>query len=139
MGMTKTIENLEEAIQTATAELAMKPAVFEKSVFGLAGCNFESDRLLLDEALRKSSLSTVLGGGFEIMNDSRVALRAGTKDGVGVVLIAGTGSNCYGLNSDGQSAKSGGVDYILSDEGGGYDIGLRSLKAVARDLDSRGD
>src|SRR5690606_21599520 len=38
-----------------------------------------------------------------------------------------------------ETVQSGGVDYILSDEGGGYDIGLRSLKAVAHTLDGRAE
>jgi N-acetylglucosamine kinase-like BadF-type ATPase len=80
----------------------------------------------------------MLGGGFEVVNDSRAALRAGTKDGVGIALIAGTGSNCYGFKSDGREAKAGGLDHILSDEGSGYDIGLRGLRAVVEQLDGRG-
>src|SRR5690606_8528676 len=40
-------------------------------------------------------------------------------------------------NAQGQEAHAGGLDYILSDEGSGYDIGLRLLKAVASCLDGR--
>src|SRR5690606_32417870 len=72
LGLTQAIENLEESVRSAAESLELHPLAFDRSVFGLAGCNFESDRKILDEALRKSSLGAVLGGGFEIVNDSRV-------------------------------------------------------------------
>lgn len=131
------VENLEEAVRLVVQELKAKPVIFDYGVFGLAGCNFEADRKVLTEALQKSSLNTMLGRGFEVVNDSEIALRAGTKDGVGVVIIAGTGSNCFGRNIEGETAKAGGLSHILSDEGSGYDIGLRGLQAVVQSLDGR--
>lgn len=139
LSLDQAVNNLEESVQEAVQTVALRPPVFEKSVFGLAGCNFPSDQELLFSALRKSALSTMLGGGFSVYNDSLVALRAGTKDGVGVVLIAGTGSNCFGQTATGKTAKSGGLDNVLSDEGSGYDIGIRSLQAVVQNLDGRGE
>jgi N-acetylglucosamine kinase-like BadF-type ATPase len=133
------IEHLEVALHELVSQLDRSLVTFTRAVFGLAGCNFPSDEQLLTQALRRSSLSTWLGGGFAVVNDSRVALQAGTKDGVGLVLIAGTGSNCYGVDAHGRSAQAGGVDHILSDEGSGYDIGLRGLRAVVAQLDGRGE
>src|SRR5690606_20501484 len=114
MSLDAAINSLEESVQEAVHTLNLKPAVFEHSVFGLAGCNFPADVELMYNSLRKSALSFMLGGGFSVHNDSEVALRAGTKDGVGVVLIAGTGSNCFGKTSTGETARAGGLDNILS-------------------------
>ncbi len=139
LGLETAVEHLETAMQDVTDALATPRLTFARAVFGLAGCNFASDKKLLTKALRQSSISTLLGGGFEVVNDSRIALRAGTEDGIGLVLIAGTGSNCYGRATDDKEAKAGGVDHILSDEGSGYDIGLRGLRAVVEQLDGRGD
>ena len=139
LSLDQAVNNLEESVREAVQTLDLRPAVFEKSVFGLAGCNFPSDEEMLYGALRKSALSTMLGGGFSVHNDSAVALRAGTDDGIGVVLIAGTGSNCFGRSASGETAKAGGLDTILSDEGSGYDIGIRSLQAVVQALDGRGE
>lgn len=139
VGLEVAVEHLEEVMQGLLTELAAGRTSFSRAVFGLAGCNFPSDRELLTRALRSSSMATMLGGGFDVVNDARVALRAGTDDGVGVVLIAGTGSNCYGRDGKGKEARAGGIDHILSDEGSGYDIGLRGLRAVVAELDGRGE
>src|ERR687898_922600 len=50
---------------------------------------------------------------------------AGAGDDPGVVLIAGTGSIAYGVNSDGYAARSVGWGYVLGDEGSGYWLGKR--------------
>jgi N-acetylglucosamine kinase-like BadF-type ATPase len=140
LGLDQAVEHLESALRDVVEQVPQSgPVVFDRAVFGLAGCNFSSDKDILTQALRKSSMSTMLGGGFEVVNDVKVALRSGTKDGVGVALIAGTGSNCYGCTADGREGKAGGLDHILSDEGSGYDIGLRGLRAVVAQLDGRGE
>ncbi len=55
------------------------------------------------------------------------------------MLICGTGSNCYGINESGQEAGSNGWDYILGDEGSGYSIAIKALRAIMRAYDGRGD
>lgn len=45
-----------------------------------------------------------------------------------VLVLSGTGSCCYGQNSE-TSAKVGGWGHLLGDKGSGYEIGLRGLKA----------
>lgn len=74
-----------------------------------------------------------------LVNDVVAALRSGTTDPNSVALIAGTGSNCWGRNDKNQEAKSGGGDYILGDQGSGYDIGLKILKNVIKAHDGRGE
>ena len=139
LGLDAAVGNLQQAIMEATSEIGATIKVFDRAVFGLAGCNFPTDAQILTDSLRKSSLNSLVSQGFDVVNDSHIALWAAVPNGVGVVLIAGTGSNCFGRNASGQEAKSGGLDYILSDEGSGYDIGMRMLRAVARSLDRRGD
>src|SRR5687768_13611742 len=73
-----------------------------------------------------------------VVNDALVALVAGTGDDPGVVLIAGTGSIAYGVNTEGYAARSGGWGYVLGDEGSGYWIGRQALTAVVRAADGRG-
>ncbi len=56
----------------------------------------------------------------------------------GIIVIAGTGSIVYGVNAEGSEARAGGWGHLLGDEGSGYDIALRGLRAVARAADGRG-
>lgn len=59
--------------------------------------------------------------------------------GVGIALISGTGSYCFGRNASGIRADSGGWGGLLGDEGGGYWIAMEGLKAVTRQADGRGE
>ena len=45
---------------------------------------------------------------------------------------------CYGRNTEGEAARSGGWGYVLGDEGSGYWIGRSALRAVLREADKRG-
>jgi N-acetylglucosamine kinase-like BadF-type ATPase len=65
-------------------------------------------------------------------------LAAGTPDGWGVAVIAGTGSMAFGRAPDGRTARAGGWGYLLGDEGSGYALALAALRAVARMADQRG-
>jgi N-acetylglucosamine kinase-like BadF-type ATPase len=52
-----------------------------------------------------------------------------------VVLIAGTGSAAYGRNAAGETARAGGYGPWVGDEGSAFEIGRRSVGAVARARD----
>ncbi len=66
-------------------------------------------------------------------------LVAGIGDqGVGIALVAGTGSIAWGINSTGQVARTGGWGFFLDDVGGGYWLGRQALQAVVRAADGRG-
>ncbi len=139
IGLEAVIANLEMAVQEAIAELKVPPPlVFDQAVFGLAGNNFDHDHQVLEKAIKLSSLSSMIGQ-LTVVNDSLIALRAGVEDSVGIILLSGTGSNCLARSESGQIVQAGGLDYIMSDQGSGYDIGLRILRAVTSDLDGRSD
>ncbi len=83
----------------------------------------------------------VRGCGFEgalfIVGDQEIALRGAHDGRSGIILIAGTGSICYGRGDDGSSHRAGGCGYLLDDEGSGYSIGRELLTAVAKANDGR--
>lgn len=56
----------------------------------------------------------------------------------GVVLIAGTGTICFGRKNTGEAMRTGGYGHLIDDEGSGYDIARRMLRAVVRAADGRG-
>lgn len=77
------------------------------------------------------------GSHFFIVEDSLAALAAAHEGKDGIVIIAGTGSNCLGTH-DGKVTKAGGWGYLIGDEGSAYDISKRALNAVFRAYDGRG-
>ena len=129
---------LHHVIDQAMAGQAPPPAAV---CLGLAGVDREGDGEVIRGIMRRL--------GFRahtlIVNDALIALVAGVplRDGAsqvsqGVVLISGTGSIAYAVNQHGVAARAGGWGTSLGDEGSGYWIGRRALKAVARDADGRG-
>lgn len=70
-----------------------------------------------------------------IVNDCEVFLHL--SKGPSLVLISGTGAICYGRDAGNRIYRTGGWNHIISDEGSGFDLGLKFLQAAANDLDER--
>jgi N-acetylglucosamine kinase-like BadF-type ATPase len=126
VGLPRAADALDRAVTTALAEALTRSQDLSACVFGLAGVDWESDQLRIETILRPLHL----GGPVEIMNDSYVALRAGTSSTFGVVVIAGTGSVVAGRNPDGESFRTLGLGAYFGDYGGGSDISESALTAV---------
>jgi N-acetylglucosamine kinase-like BadF-type ATPase len=73
----------------------------------------------------------------DVIEDAALLLAAGTPDGWGVAVVAGTGSMAFARGADGRTARSGGWGPLLGDEGSGYAIALAGLRAAARSADGR--
>lgn len=73
-----------------------------------------------------------------VVNDVVGAWASATGGGPGVAAISGTGSNVFGVGSDGRSWRSGGWGHLLGDQGSGYWIGRESIMAALRDRDASG-
>lgn len=100
---------------------------------GMAGADRDDEQALVRDIMRRiGSRARIV-----VVNDALVALVAGIGDGPGVVIISGTGSIAYGRSAD-RAARAGGWGHVLGDEGSGYWIGRRALRAVARAADGRG-
>lgn len=91
-------------------------------------------------SLEKSIRDTFEEMGFRpeilyVMNDCEIFLHM--SDGISLALISGTGSICFGRNEQGYVVRTGGWNHIVSDEGSGFDMGLKVLKATADAIDER--
>ena len=74
-----------------------------------------------------------------LTHDAHIALIGGTESQEGVIIISGTGAIVYGIDTNGREARASGWGYLLGDEGSGYDIAIRGLRAIARAADGRDD
>ena len=63
---------------------------------------------------------------------------AGAPTGIGIVAIAGTGSIAFGVDPEGNSARSGGWGYLLGDEGSAFWLGHYAVRQGIRAADGRG-
>ncbi len=73
-----------------------------------------------------------------VVNDVVAAWATATGGTPGVAAIAGTGSNVFGVGTDGRSWRTGGWGHLLGDEGSGWWVGVESIRAALRDRDASG-
>jgi len=100
---------------------------------GAAGISNADARLFLENTVRDAGYT----GRLIIAGDHQTALFGALGNPVGIILIAGTGSICYGRNASGKEHRAGGYGYLIDDEGSGYAIGRDILKAMVRSHDGR--
>ena len=72
-----------------------------------------------------------------VLPDAVVALEDAFGDDAGILLIAGTGSVCFGRSPTGKLARCGGWGPFCGDEGSGAWIGRRALSVVTASSDGR--
>lgn len=100
---------------------------------GAAGVSNPSVPARMDALVRECGY----GGGLTIAGDHETALFGALERENGMILIAGTGSICYGKNEAGMSHRTGGFGHLIDDEGSGYSIARELLSAVVRADDGR--
>ncbi len=136
VGLEQATQNIQRAVDAARAQANLEPRAFDAAFLGLAGIVSERDRELVRGLARKLELAAPEHLGVD--HDCCIALAGGLSGRAGIVLIVGTGSSCFGVNSHGDSWRAGGWGSLLSDEGSAYFLGRESLIASVRALDGRG-
>ncbi|MGD2154029.1 MAG: BadF/BadG/BcrA/BcrD ATPase family protein [Gemmatimonadales bacterium] len=101
---------------------------------GLAGVGREAERSDVEAALAARGIASRA----RVVTDAEAALYDAFADRPGILVISGTGSIAWGRAEDGREARAGGWGSLIGDEGSGYDIGLRGLRAALRAADGRG-
>ncbi|WNR45722.1 N-acetylglucosamine kinase [Paenibacillus roseipurpureus] len=100
---------------------------------GAAGVSNPTVKTRLESSVRACGYE----GGLLITGDQDTALCGAHNAELGIILIAGTGSICYGKNERGDTHRAGGYGYLIDDEGSGYSIGRDLLAALVRAHDGR--
>lgn len=99
---------------------------------GLSGVGRDEEREALQRALADRFADETI-----VVTDAEVAIEDAFGDSPGVLLIAGTGSICYGRGPAGAAARCGGWGLAIGDEGSGSWLGRRALSVVAAAADGR--
>lgn len=99
------------------------------AVLGLAGADYETQAVALQEALRTRGIQQSF-----VCNDGYLGVMAGVENGVGICYSAGSGVTCAGLNAEGRRAQFGGIGVLCGDTGGGFDIAAFVYRSVYQHL-----
>ncbi|HMO57776.1 MAG TPA: BadF/BadG/BcrA/BcrD ATPase family protein, partial [Roseiflexaceae bacterium] len=132
-GVAATLATLDQVIEAVFAAAGRDVTQVASACLGLSGVDRDEDLALIRAWADERRLSNVL----TVVNDARLVIAAGTPAGFGVGLICGTGSIAVGRAPDGRMGRAGGWGYLLGDEGSGYDIALRALRAACSAADGR--
>ncbi len=102
--------------------------------FGIAGYDWPSQRPLM-----LSTIEQALGlRNVAVSNDAVLGLLAGTDEGWGVALSAGTSNNCRGRDRQGREGRITGDGSLFGEYGGGHELVIKALHAVTAAWSKRG-
>ena len=130
VGLQALDDGIDRAFQTANLPRSAVAAI----CLGLAGIDRQEGLDVIHGwASRRGIAANVI-----VANDATLLLAAGTPDGWGLAVIAGTGSIAFVRSADGRIGRCGGWGYTLGDEGSAYMIALAGLRAACRAHDRVG-
>lgn len=133
VGLASTLEHLLEAIHQARSAADFPEHSADALCLAMAGV----DRPQEAELFTDWALAQKIAARVKVTNDCEGLLAAGTRNGWGIALVAGTGSITFGRTPDGTTTRTGGWGYLMGDEGSAYDVALAGLKAAVRAADGR--
>jgi N-acetylglucosamine kinase-like BadF-type ATPase len=127
-----------EVLETITQQ-ALESAGIERSEirgagFGMAGYDWPSQRQPTLEAIASLGLAC----SFEAVNDAVLGIFAGTSEGWGISIIAGTGENCWGVDRERNYGRMTGNSMLMDEYGGAATIVYKAVRTIARAWSLRG-
>lgn len=134
VGMDNALREIWHTVSGALQDAGTTLDRVQGAVLGLAGADFPEDIQRLVQGLAPLFGQTP----FRVVNDSEIALHAGSNEGWGIVAIAGTGTNVLGRTPDGVIRQVGGLGYEYGDYGSGIDMARDVLHHAFRSAECRG-
>ena len=131
VGESAGLRALDEAIDRAFAAAGIAPVKVAAVCLGLAGIDRQEGLDVIHAWADRRSLAKQVS----VANDATLLLAAGTPDGWGLAVIAGTGSIAFVKSPGGTIGRCGGWGYLMGDEGSAYRIALEGLRAACRSFD----
>ena len=133
VGIANAATAIRESIDRACEVAKLRRTDLVAAEIGLAGASRSELRARMREALHGTGIGEII-----VVGDADIALYGATEGEPGLIVIAGTGSICCGINGRGKRICAGGWGPVAGDEGGGSWIARRALRAIAHAADGRG-
>lgn len=118
--------SIHQAVTLALANAALPAGDIAMCAMGIAGYDFPAELPDHQKAIRSLRLpfQTI------IANDAVLGLYAGTNEGIGVNVSAGSGINCRGRGQNGQEGRIVGNGVTFGEFGGASEMVWKGLQAV---------
>jgi len=129
VGRRRAVAALLEAAAEAIERAGIASGQLDAAVLALAGTDTEAVARNVRSARSEAWI---------VVNDVVAAWATATSARPGIGVISGTGSNVFGVGTDGRAWRAGGWGQLLGDEGSGYWLGIESIKAALRDREDSG-
>jgi N-acetylmuramic acid 6-phosphate etherase len=134
VGLDQALAAIDAATSAAFTDGGLERQPVRAACLAVAGAGRDSEQ----RALRHWANAAKLADHVTVVHDAEPLLASSPRPGVGIALVAGTGSFAFGRNERGETARVGGWGYLFGDEGSGYAVGIAALRAAARSADGRG-
>ncbi len=136
VGESQLAAHVEEAWRGAWAAAGLEPRAAASVFCAMASVGTPRNRETVRELVSRVGVGAP--GAVEVDIDLVGALAGGLGGGDGIVLIAGTGSSCFGRDASGSTFQSGGWGSLLDDVGSATWLGTGAMIAAIRAFDGRG-
>ncbi|MDB5312554.1 MAG: hypothetical protein JWO38_6756 [Gemmataceae bacterium] len=134
VGVEVAIRELDAAVGRAFGAATLARSKVAAACLGLAGVDLAEGL----DVIRGWADTVSLAGKVSVANDATLLFAAGTPEGWGLAVIAGTGSIAFTLDRNGKDGRAGGWGYLLGDEGSAFMVALSGLRAACRAADKAG-
>lgn len=129
IGVEGSVDEIVKAVEDAKAEAGLPTEI---TLSGLGVCLGGSQQAMIGVFHKKyPRLAEQI-----IIHDDTIGSMATAFDQGGIVLIAGTGSNCVYMAPDGSTRRCGGWGNFIGDEGSAWWISHRAIKYIFDDDDN---
>lgn len=125
---------IEKAIETALQRAKIKRNEIAGMGFGLAGYDWPSERAIMARSIDSLGISSP----YKFVNDAVIGLVAGTSEGWGVAVDAGTGNNVRGLDQMGRIGRITGNSVRFGEIGGSGELVWKAMVAATYAWTQRG-
>ncbi len=131
-------DGLKKSLILATEQALQQAQLRKKDIlgmgFGLAGYDWPSEREIMIRCIE----SLGIPGAYDFVNDVVIGLIAGTSEGWGVAVDAGTGNNVRGRDKEGRTGRITGNSFRFGEIGGAWELVGQAATAVVYAWTKRG-
>jgi N-acetylglucosamine kinase-like BadF-type ATPase len=130
-------DGLQTVLKQLTSDVLVSADVEKEKVyaagFGVSGYDWASEGVPTMEAIQTLGLSAQI----ELVNDTLLGLIAGSEQGWGIAVVAGSGENCWGRDLQGRIGRMTGRGSLMGEFGGAYAIASKAIEVVSAEWSQR--